>query len=237
MYRLKKWYLEQAGGGFIGYGDCYGNPRFFNGEFIHTSYVVKAEVEDEENRMKLFTFSGSCYVLDFADINEVCLESTKKVLESRGIAVGLQKCIALKKQKEEDTKKKLAEILKPNELYVVMTGGRGVSEAYFKTKDGAVVPVPAVVHISMVQDSIIVSKAGLCDWRIFPSDISVEPYHWSDYLDAVRIENAGDDFVFRGSERVIPCRSGEITVIKSKEYMGEGLFSPDAVNGKCLWPK
>ena len=75
---------------------------------------------------------------------------------------------------------------------------------------------------------------GLCDWRIFPSVFSVQPYHWSDGLKAVHIENAGEPFVFKGSCGDIVCKSGEVTVVKEEDFVGEGLFSPDTVNGKCL---
>lgn len=74
----------------------------------------------------------------------------------------------------------------------------------------------------------------LCDWRIFLSVFDVKPYHWSDNLEAVHIENVGENFMFVGSNGEILCKSGVVTLIKSEEYVGEGLLSPDAVNGKCL---
>ena len=237
MYRLKNWYLDAHKEGVRGHGDCYDNPRFFSGQLITTSYIKKIEVEDEESRLKLFTESGSCYVLEFADINDVAMETTQKMLESMNAVVDLQKCIALKEERIKSTIKGVSELLKPNELYVFMTGGQGIIEAYFKSNDDAVVSIPVRVHIGTIQDSIIVADwvSGLCDWRIFPSVCVVKPYHWSDNIEAVYIENVGETFVFMGSKREIPCNSGEVTVIKSEEYTGEGLFSPDAVNGKCLF--
>lgn len=237
MFRLKKWGLSLEPEGFIGCGDCYGNPKFLDGEFILTSYVVRAEVSDSEKRLKLFTVSGSCYVMDYADINESCLESTRAVLSGRGIPVDLRMCVALKEQKDRAVKERLAGVLKPKELYVVMQGGIGISEAYFKTEKGSVVPVRVKVHTGMFQDSIIVAdwRTGLCDWRIFPSVFSVEPYHWSDGLEAVYMENIGEDFVFKGSKGEILCRSGDTTVVRKGDFVGEGLLSPDTVNGKSLF--
>lgn len=237
MYRLKEWYLEASAHGVRGHGRCYGNPKFYSGEFVTTSTVVRAEMAEEEGQLKLFTKSGSCYVLGYADINDFQTECTQEALKAMDAAVDLQRCAALKEERLEATKKKLEEVLKPNELYVVMTGGQGVSEAYFKREDGIVVPISIRNHIGMFQDSIIIAdwKEGLCDWRIFPSAFSVQPYHWSDHLKAVHLENVGEDFVFVGSAREIECKSGAVTVIKSEEYVGEGLFSPDAVNGKCLF--
>lgn len=70
MYTMKNWYLDPYNDKFRCRGHCYGNPRFFSGEFVTTSYIVSIEVEDDEERLKLFTKSGSCYILGYADISE-----------------------------------------------------------------------------------------------------------------------------------------------------------------------
>lgn len=57
----------------------------------------------------------------------------------------------------------------------------------------------------------------------------------TDGLKAVYIENVGEPFVFKGSCGDIVCKSGEVTVVKEEDFVGEGLFSPDTVNGKCLF--
>lgn len=236
MYRLKEWFLEETERGFRGRGACYDNPKFFNGKFIHTSPILRIEVENEENRLKIFTRSGNCYVLEYAYIRHYTLETTQKALEEMNIVVDLQRCIALKEERINATKKKVAKLLNPNELYVIMPSGMSIEETYFKGKDGDITKIDASVHIGTFMDSIMVADyTGLCDWRIFPSVYRVKPYHWSDNLKAVHIENVGEDFVFVGSKREILCKSGEVTVIKSEEYVGEGLFSPDAVNGKCAF--
>lgn len=237
MYRLKNWNLEESELDYIGRGTCYENPRFFSGEFITTSRILRVEVENEENRMKIFTFSGSCYVLEYADICPFMAESTQNVLRIMNVEVDLQRCIALREERINATKKKMSELLNPNELYVIMPGSMSIEEAYFKGKDEAITQIDIRVHIGTFVDSILVGDwiTGLCDWRIFPSIGAVKPYHWSDSIEAVYIENVGETFVFMGSKREIPCNSGEVTVIKSEEYTGEGLFSPDAVNGKCLF--
>lgn len=237
MYRLRNWYLETYADAARGHGFCYNNPKFYSGQFITTSYIVKIEVVDDERLLKLFTYSGSCYVLDYADINEMAIESTEKVLEKMGVALDLQRCVACKENRLKSTEVELMGRLDTDELYVVMAGGYGVAEAYFKSKDNVIVPIHVNVHIGMTQDSVIVAdfENGLCDWRIFPNGYYVKPYHWSDNIKAVHICNIGEDFIFKGSKREIPCESGGVTVIKSEEYGGEGLFSPDAVNGKCAF--
>lgn len=40
---------------------------------------------------------------------------------------------------------------------------------------------------------------------------------------------------YKGSCGDIVCKSGEVTVVKEEDFVGEGLFSPDTVNGKCLF--
>ncbi len=60
----------------------------------------------------------------------------------------------------------------------------------------------------------------------------VQPYRWSDGLEAVCLQNKGNDFVFKGTDRDILCECGKITVIKKEDYRGEELISPDMVNGK-----
>lgn len=147
MYRLKNWHLEMTTNGFIAWGYCYDNPEFFQGDYIRTSDIVKLEAEDNENEMRLFTTSGSCYILGYADINEIGLEVTEKVLKSRDIAFDLHKCVALREDRVEGIKKKLFQVLKPNELYVTMAGWIGILEAYFKTEENTIVPMSVKAHI------------------------------------------------------------------------------------------
>lgn len=222
MYRLKEWFLETSRNGVRCYGNCYDNPNFFSGDFIATSHIMRIEVENEESRLKLFTESGSCYILEYADIKAHSIESTQKVLKGMDVVVDLQRCVALKEERIKATKEKLAELLNPNELYVIMTGGLGIAEAYFKREDDVVVSISVTVHTGMLRDSIIVADwdTGLCDWRIFPSVFSVKPYHWSGNLAAVHIENVGENFIFCASNGEILCRSGVVTVIKSGELVG-----------------
>ncbi|MCM1217833.1 MAG: hypothetical protein NC548_25355 [Lachnospiraceae bacterium] len=225
MFRLKKWHLQLIHDGYAGFGDCYGNPEFFDGTFIRTSYVTRLEAEDKKGQMMLFTRQGECYVLDYADISEESLEDTRKVLEGRGIAVDLGKCVALRRQKAEATKKRMMDMLKPGELYAAVASGWDVVEAYFKTGEGTVIPVPVKEHTGTWQDSVRVAEKGICDWRIYVSCFLVRPYFWSDNISVVRIENVGSDFMFQGAGGEILCKSGEITAIERKEFTQAGFPS------------
>lgn len=238
MYRLGNWFLEVWGDEVVGRGDCYENPRFSEGHFIHTSAVLEIKINEEENWMKLFTYSGSCYVLDFADIAEYGAEGARRAFQSKGISFDIEKCVNLRNQRVEKLMQHLSGVLNPGSLYVRMAGGWSVWEAYFKAAENMVVPIEICRHVSSFScDSILVTdwRNRLCDWRIFPYGSGIEPYHWSDGLDTVSIENLGGDFTFKGSHKNILCKQGEITVMKHEEYVGEGLFSPDAVNGKCIF--
>ena len=44
MYRLGNWFLEVWGDEVVGRGDCYENPRFSEGHFIHTSAVLEIKI-------------------------------------------------------------------------------------------------------------------------------------------------------------------------------------------------
>lgn len=236
MFRLRNWHLENVGDFMMGFGECYGNPRFHAGYFIHTSPVLNIEMGEQS--LKLFTRSGSCYAATFEDADGHALECTQRVLQTMGIQFDVEKCKMLKQRKTEAEKRHASGAICPGELYVKMAGGWEVLEAYFKTQKGDLVDISVHRHESFFSDdSILVTdwKNGLCDWRIFPLGDIVEPYHWSDGLCAVNIENIGDSFVFKGSGRDILCKHGTITRIASKEYVGEGLFSPDAVNGKSIF--
>lgn len=238
MFRLRNWYLKNVDDFTMGFGECYGNPRFHAGYFIHTSPVLNIEMG--ERSLKLFTRSGSCYAAAFEDADGHALECTQRVLQTMGIQFDVEKCKMLKQRKTEAEKRHASGAIYPGELYVKMAGGWEVLKAYFKTQKGDLVAVSVRRHESFFSDdSILVTdwKDGLCDWRIFPLGDIVKPYHWSDGLYAVNIENIGDSFVFKGSGRDILCKHGTITRIASKEYVGEGLLSPDAVNGKSVFSK
>lgn len=235
MFRLRNWYLKNVDNFMMGFGACYGNPRFQEGYFIHTSPVLNIELG--ERSLKIFTESGSCYAAAFEDADGHALECTQRVFQTMGIQFDVEKCKMLKRRRTEAVKRYVSEAVYPDELYVKMAGGRDVKEAFFKKEDGSVVEIAVVRHESSFSNgSILVTdwENGLCDWRIFPLGDIVRPYHWSDGLYSVSIENIGDDFVFKGSSRDILCRHGTITRITGKEYVGEGLLSPDAVNGKSL---
>ena len=103
--------------------------------------------------------------------------------------------------------------------------------------EGQVYEIPEKVHVGMFQDSVLITdwEHGNVDFRFFPN-YQMEPYHWSDGLEKIHIHNLDTrEFYFKGTDGAICMKAGEITVVEKSAYRGEGLFSPDAVNGKCAF--
>ena len=122
-------------------------------------------------------------------------------------------------------------ILQPHELYVQIAGSAALI-AFYKT-DTDIVQATVSRNWGMFMDSILIQVNHLVDFRFFPRvDNSIEPFHWSDDLDKIYFENVGKDAVFEGTEEEIKLKSNNMTAVESSSYIGEGLFSPDCVNGK-----
>ena len=243
-FQLKKWHLGFYRERAVGYGECYGNPKFPQGFPIHTSRILKIMVKREEKELRLYTRSGSCYRAAFADLDFKDIETTGEILKCMEADVDLEECLALGRKRVEEKRLYLGKELLSGDLYIKMPGGFMVSEAYFKKGDKAVVPVFVRRHVSSFsRDSILITdqEQGLCDFRIFPveswnwldaSSSRVKAYHWSEGLNTVRIENPGDDFEFQGAKGKILCRRGTVTMIQREDFTGEGWIFSDGVHGK-----
>lgn len=129
----------------------------------------------------------------------------------------------VKREEETQLQHQLAEILNCRELYVQMAGGNTAFKAYYKTVDGMIIDIPIHVHAGMFTDSILIGGSE-CDWRFFPRCGEIECYHWTGELEAVRLENIGTDFVYRGYSRDILCKHGEMIVVTKEDFAGEGIF-------------
>ena len=66
-------------------------------------------------------------------------------------------------------------------------------EAYFKDSDGKITEITVTTHTGMFQDSYLVTDFdnGKVDFRYWDYPRGIKPYHWSDGLSAIRIENTG----------------------------------------------
>lgn len=248
MPELKKWFLKETiEGSLYANGEVYGHYRLEDGEFIHTSYIVNY-YDLENGEYVLETYSGSLYLLQKNEMQPELSEHTKRLLENAEWknADGIKEKIALANHefamKREAREQVLNNVecwaetnLGNGELYLVMESMK-VLKALYKQEE-QVIELREKVHVGMFQDSVLITdwENGTVDFRFFPN-FRMEPYHWSDGLKKIHIHNIGAKaFAFKGTDAEILCNSGEITVIDKSAYRGEGLFSPDAVNGKCVF--
>ena len=241
MYKLNNWYFVDYGHGeVVAQGVVEGHKRLEDGTTIHTSLVEMVLVK--EDRLLMETYSGSHYELLFEAINPNCIEQTKQALalvkspDKAKISDALfEQCLKCWEIKEQQRKEIMEKELKPGELYV-FTSGVHIQNAYFKKQNGGVASVEVSEHIGMFQDSVLLIVPGEVDFRFFPKgwNTVMEPYHWSDGLETVIIENIGKNIEFKGTKHCISCEKGTIVRIDKSEYQGEGLMSPDFVNGKSM---
>lgn len=135
-------------------------------------------------------------------------------------------------RREETLRRELA----PGELLLEAVGVNTL-RAWFQTGEGLVRLRPDV-HVGMVQDSVLLWDRAerSVDFRYFPKVDRMEPYHLSDGLKTIQIRNLGNgEVVFGYHDRKVTCPPGKTTAIPTSDYNREGLFSPNAVNGKGLY--
>ena len=248
MLTLKDWCLQEyADGVLIAHGNVWGHYRLADGDSIHTSRIVKIYLL-EENMYVLETFSGSMYELYESEMAEKYAQETRDILAKVELHTDALLAEKLKSAREDfDKRREVRENILKNaedyvranvnnqELYLVQEGMH-VLKALFKHED-KISEIPERVHVGMFQDSVLIIdwREGNVDFRFFPN-AKMEPYQWSDGLEKIHIHNIGQsDFFFSGTGEDILCKKDAITTISNEVYRGEGLFSPDVVNGKCAF--
>lgn len=237
MLRLYNWFLTKSDGWNNAWGIVEGHDRLYDGLFVHTSELQSIDLDEENKCLILLTYSQNRYYLYFKDICLDRIEETKEVLGVFHIPdSSLSECDALKKKDTEQLIEKADSVLGFNELLLSVL----LKRAFYKDEEGVVNELGVDTHVGTFQDSVLVLdyENHKVDFRYFPRGFSedvIEPYHWSDGLNAVVIENnTRNKIKFIGTSKHIYCPSGELTKISSDVYSGEGLFSPDTVNGKSI---
>ncbi len=238
MPTLYHWKLSTCGDTVLAHGLVTGHPRLPSGFYCHTSPIQTAQAG--EDALTLVTASGNQYVLGSGVIDPSCLTETAEALERLGLASGTAERWA-ETRREENARRRaqLAEELSPGELLLDVAGTDALA-AVFRTAQGELAEVEPGVHVGMFQDSVLVTdwEGGTVDFRYFPMGDRLEPYHISDGLTAIRLNNlGGTDVTFGAASRAVVCPTGEVTFLLMAEHKAEGLFSPDAVNGKGLFSK
>ena len=252
MPGLYDWYLDFYKDAVLAHGIVYGHPgsRLPDGTFIHTSAVQ--EMAAEEGGLVLRTRSGSRYFLRPEEIDPICGEDaashpamirdigkeTASVLALFGISGGfVEDCVQARRGADARRREEEELLTEPGEL-LLTTIGTGAIRSLFRTADGTPVSVKPFVHVGMLQDSVLITdwEGRAVDFRYFPMERGMEPYHISDGLKTIKVRNLGERAVYFGKTgREVVCPPGEITAIPAAEHDCEGLFSPDAVNGKGLY--
>ncbi len=244
MYTLKNWCLGKAmDGGLYAHGTVFGHHRLSDGDSIYTSKIEKIYLR-AKGEYVMETHSGSLYHLLAEEMSPKEEKETKEKLATFEFADGTEmmqelaeaEAVLNEKKKMIDNCEETARMhMDEDGLYLIMEYMH-VVKAIFK-KGEKYREIFAYVHVGMFQDSVLLTdwEEGEVDFRYFPNSM-MEPYHWSDGLANIYIHNVGRrNIVFEGTKRNIECKANEVTKISKCEYRGEGLFSPDAVNGKCLF--
>lgn len=234
MIKLSDWYFTM-GNHAHAHGVVACHPRLADGTSITTSAIEKVKLE--KDRLVVLTHSLNSYEMKLEDINMNTFDTTVEVLKDLGVS-GVEKdvCQKLAEASKVNLMEKVDKILRNSELYLQMAGIY-TKHAFFKNNLGEVREVGVSVHIGTFTDSYLVTdwNKGEVDFRYFDKGMAIEPYHWSDGLEAVYIENIGDtDLLYKCRGKHIYCKADEVTRIDKEDKGQEGLFSPDAVNGKSL---
>ena len=238
MPTLRNWGLTQSyhGGWIAASGRVSGHPSLRTDGRIHTSPVAEAELVD--GVLLLTTASDHLYTLPPEWFDPNYQESTAACLEQLGLDAGFaDACVQARTQADQARLAENERETGPGELLLEVIG-TSARRALFRTAEGKLVHLTRLVHSGMFQDSILFTdwEGGAVDFRYFPRAGRMEPYHISDGLHTIKIRNLGGGPVIFGREgKEVMCPAGEVTAIPAAEHDREGLFSPDAVNGKNIF--
>lgn len=238
MIILKEWYIGKEEYDdeiyYLAWGYVFGHPILMDGLHIHTSRIMEMKF-DECDKIIMRTQNNE-YVLMLKDMNLDMYENTEEDANCFDVTIPtMEDCRVLVQKEIGEQQENVDNILQDGELYLKIYGPY-VRKAFWKNK--TVKEIKVTVHSGMFQDSYLVTdwENGEVDFRYFDGYMEIRPYHYSDGLKAILIENCGDKVVgFSEKNGGIFCKPGEITRIESDFFKTEGLFSPDAVNGKSVF--
>ena len=247
MLTLKNWdLLETIDGMVYANGTVFGHYRLQDGEFIHTS-VIKKIYRCSEEKYVFETKSGNLYYLYKGDMNLQRMDITEERMKIPEVFAGkeMEQSLTLKTEIFEAKCLKLSKIINNPQaiarenmdedgLYLIMEH-MNVVNAVLRKRECFRELQPSV-HVGMFQDSVLIidRQNAEADFHYFPNHLMV-PYYWSDGLANIYIHNIGNcSIIFKGTKENIECKSDKIVKIGKDAYFGEEVFSPEAVNGKCI---
>ena len=104
MFCLKNRHLGIYREKMVGFGACYGNPKFPEGFPVHTSQILGIVVDREAEELRLHTRSGSCYRAALAELDPGEIETTRETLKCAGMDAELEECLAFGLQRIQEYK-------------------------------------------------------------------------------------------------------------------------------------
>lgn len=234
MIQLFKWHIEKVyDNNYTAWGYVSGHPKFPDGTHIHTSALVQVGEAGGQNLL-LVTHSGNRYHLAGEDICCEKIKDTAKNLKVFGVCDFCKDAMQLSARKKEEKHRGLSVRLSEHELYLEMLG-ESCMGAYMK-EGGSIHELRVLVHTGMFQDSVLCRKGGIADFRYFPKGFiqpEIEIYHVSSNIERIHIFNQGNAGILFNNK--VKCESQTVTVVEKQDFGGEGLLSPDAYDGKCLF--
>ena len=230
MTKLLDWSLYTLKDKAFAQGTVLGHSRLSDGMHIYTSIIQNAEILNE--RELRFWTRNTQYDLKFSEINLEKLNYTRDTMKKIGLNEGILKSVRSEVRRSKYEQRCEAEgVLKPNEMFIVMANVN-VLRAYYMKENGEVTDLEVMIHVGMIQDSAIIYKDGLTDFRFLfyggddalgvLSELRV--YHASEELQAVHIKNEGRTNIKIDKIRM---KSGTVTKLERKDIQLEGLISPD----------
>lgn len=235
MVQLKDWYLsEYSPMHYLAWGGCFGHSRIQNGLLTHTSSIVTIDEDIPNERLIVHTRSGNEYELKFECIclssNE--LENTEAILKEFNVCTDFLSKVEVLVANRKKMELSIADSLIKNGDLLLEVTANNVYLGYFKDKN-RVYCIEPYCHSGMFQDSVLIKKAGVVDYRYFPYGCMMETYHISDNIKRLVIKNIGSTVVTLDKREYQP--DTVTTVCITKDYYQEGLISPDLVNGKNVF--
>lgn len=231
--KLEKWQL-QKGAYTLAWGVVYGHDRLDDGTLIHTSHVFGISLNMDAKRLEVRTLSGSLYLLAFEDINyePIPFGNTKDSLKLFNISTDFLSEAKIMARAKQHKAMMLADSMMTDGDLLLEVACAEVVRAYFK-KNRKVHPLSISCHSGMFQDSIIIQKSGVADFRYFPKWGSMETYHISNGIKRLVIKNIGRSNVALDNALYAPDTVNYVCV--TGYSYSEGLFSPDFVDGKNIF--
>lgn len=222
MYILLNWVLRNSPQiGIIAEGNVINNPKFYSGQNIFTSKIERVSIDNENKQFIFTTHSGSNYIAKFEEINIELIKEIEYNFEFINIHNDyLAICKSAYKDKKERLKKYIIDILNPNELYIEMVG-IVFKKAFFMTNKREIKEIPITRHIGTFQDSVLITDfyEGTVDIRFWDINYNtIQPYRWSEGLEAIKIYNFGDDIIYNNDEVKIVLKRNELIEIKYDNY-------------------